>query len=113
MSSAPTNPTEGDTAINTTDAVIDALATYRLTKLVIDDYITQDLRDKAFAELAKLENNKLARKAEYLLTCPWCVSIWAAGFLVLLRLTAPNLAQYLNTLLAASAVTGVLYEKVT
>lgn len=91
-------------------AIVDSLATYRVTKLVIDDYITQDLRQKAFEELAKLPH-PLARKAEYLLTCPWCVGIWAAGFLVALRFLAPNLANYLNTLLAASAVTGILYER--
>lgn len=91
-------------------AIIDSLATYRVTKLVIDDYITLELREKAYSELAKLPS-PLARKAEYLLSCPWCVGIWAAGFLVALRLLAPNLADYLNTLLAASAVTGILYER--
>lgn len=95
---------------NARKIAVDALATYRLTKLVIDDYITNDLRQKAFQELAKLPS-PLARKAEYLLTCPWCVGIWAASFLIGLRLIAPSLAEYLNSLLAASAVTGILYER--
>lgn len=94
-----------------TDAVIDALATYRATKLVIDDEITADLRDKAYKEIKRLPK-KTADKLQYLLTCPWCVSIWAAAFLVALRLIAPNLATYLNTLLAASAVTGITYTKI-
>lgn len=87
-----------------------SLATYRLTKLVIDDEITADLRDKAFEELDKLDN-KFSAKLTYLLTCPWCVSIWAAGFLILLRKFAPNLAQALEILLASSAATGLLYER--
>lgn len=88
-----------------------SLATYRLTKLVIDDYITSDLRDKAFEEINKLPP-KVSQKLSYFLSCPWCVSVWAAGFLILLRRLAPNLAQVLEILLTASAVTGVIYEKV-
>jgi len=95
----------------TTDALIDALATYRATKLVIDDEITADLRDAAYREIARLPK-KYANKLAYLLTCPWCISIWAAGFLVGLRFVAPNLATYLNALLAASAATGLIYTKV-
>lgn len=94
----------------TTEALIDALATYRATKLVIDDEITADLRDRAFAELRRLPPG-VAAKLRYFLTCPWCVSVWAAGFLVGLRFLAPNLAQYLNALLAASAATGLLYTR--
>lgn len=94
----------------TGEALIDALATYRATKLIIDDEITADLRDKAFAELHRLPK-KTAQKLQYFLTCPWCVSIWAAAFLVGVRLLAPNLAKYLNTLLAASAATGLTYTK--
>lgn len=86
-----------------------SLATYRATRLVIEDNITEDLRNKAFAELDKLPN-KLARKLEYFLTCPWCVSIWAAGFLLTLRLFAPTLADLLALLLATSATTGLIYE---
>lgn len=89
----------------------DALATYRLTKLVIDDKITEDVRSKIFKEIHRLPKPMQA-KVSYFLTCPWCVSIWAAGFLGLLRLKAPNLADYLSTLLAASAVTGILAERV-
>lgn len=95
----------------TTDAIIDALATYRATKLVIDDEITADIRERAYQELERLPK-KYATKLRYLLGCPWCVSIWAAGFLVALRLVAPNLAKYLNTLLAASAATGLIYQKI-
>lgn len=92
------------------EAAITALATYRLTKLVIDDYITEDLRRLAYQELSKLKS-KHARKVEYLLSCPWCVSIWAAGFLILLNKIAPNLAKALKILLASSAVTGIVYSK--
>ena len=94
----------------TTEALIDALATYRATKIIIDDEITADLRAKAFEEIQRLPK-KTAQKLEYFLTCPWCVSIWAAAFLIGLRFIAPNLAKYLNGLLAASAATGLTYTK--
>lgn len=95
----------------TTDALIDALATYRATKLVIDDEITADLRERAYSEIARLPK-KQAEKLRYLLSCPWCVSVWAAAFIVGLRLFAPNLAKYLNTLLGLSAATGLIYTKI-
>jgi hypothetical protein len=94
-----------------TNALIDALATYRATKLVIDDEITADLRDKAYEQLYRLPD-RTRQKVRYLLSCPWCVSIWAAAFLVGLRILAPDLATYLNTLLAASAVTGIVYTRI-
>ena len=88
----------------------DAIATYRLTKLVIDDEITREAREWAYVNLQKLPA-PLANKVEYLLGCPWCVSIWAAGVLLAVRKINPDLADYLNTLLAASAVTGVIDER--
>ena len=95
-----------------TRLAIDALATYRVTKLVMDDEITAELRDKAYEEIDKIKNPLLRNKLSYLLSCPWCISIYGAAFLVGLRLVAPNLANYLNTILALSAATGVLYQKI-
>ena len=95
----------------TTEALVDALATYRATKLVIDDEITADLRERAYTEIGRLPK-KQAEKLRYLLSCPWCVSIWAGAFILGLRLVAPNLARYLSGLLAASAATGLIYTKI-
>jgi hypothetical protein len=88
-----------------TTAALDALATYRLTRLVIEDEVTAPLRDAAYARL------KPGGKLAYLLSCPWCVSIWAGGALSVLRAASPRAANVVSTALAASAVTGVLYEK--
>jgi hypothetical protein len=56
---------------------VDALATARLTRLVVDDEIFQPVRDRV---QGRWPESKLA----YLMTCPVCVSIWAgvavAGF---------------------------------
>lgn len=95
-----------------TEAVVLTLATYRATKLVIDDEITRELREEAYAQIDKIPNVTIRNKAAYLLGCPWCVSIYSAGFLLVLRHVAPKAYEFLIHLLAASAVTGILYEKV-
>lgn len=105
------NTSRPDQGTRMKETLINALATYRLTKLVIDDKITEDLRQLAYREFEKLPE-KLQSQATYLLSCPWCVSIWAAGFLLLLKYKAPNLHYYLSSLLAASAITGILSERV-
>lgn len=90
-----------------------ALATYRGTRLVMDDEITRDAREAALSALAavKRENPELADivdKVEYLIGCPWCVSVWVAGALLLLRKVAPNAADLVAGVLALSATTGLL-----
>lgn len=94
-----------------TGAVVGALATYRATKLVLDDQIFEEPRAAVLKKLYELDT-PASRKAAYFLTCPWCVSIWAAGGLVLLKKVSPAAYDALTTVLAASAVTGVLYERV-
>lgn len=84
----------------------DALAVYRLTKLVIDDEITSDVRDKLFERFPP-ESTKIG----FMLTCPWCVSIWAGLGVVAARRVAPELWDGLSTALAASSVTGLLEER--
>jgi hypothetical protein len=78
------------------------LATYRLTKLVIDDEITSEIREKLLAKLG--DHPKLS----YFLHCPWCVSIWAAGGLVTLDKLSPEIGDILKKVLAASAITGLV-----
>ena len=83
----------------------DIVAVYRLTKLVTDDKITEDLRDLIFEKFPK------GSKIPYLITCGWCVSIWAAIAIFTLREISPTTANYVSGILAASAVTGVAYSK--
>lgn len=85
--------------------VTDLLATYRLTKLVIDDKLTEDLRNLIYEKFPP--NSKLA----YLIGCPWCVSVWAGATIFTLRKISPDTADVVSGLLAASAVTGVVYTK--
>lgn len=63
-----------------TDLIVDALATHRITRLVLEDKVTEDLREKVFAKAHPSES-----KLSYFLTCPHCVSVWAGGAVTLLR----------------------------
>lgn len=83
----------------------DILATYRLTKLIMEDKITEDFRNLIYEKFPK--DSKLS----YLIGCPWCVSIWAGATIFTLRRISPETANIVSGLLAASAVTGVVYTK--
>jgi hypothetical protein len=87
--------------------IVDALAVFRLTKLVNDDEITADLRDKIL-ERFHPEDTKIG----YLITCPWCVSIWAGGAVALARELAPRSWNVAASALAFSALTGLAAEKI-
>jgi hypothetical protein len=98
--------------------LIDTLATIRLTRLVIDDTITEPLRDRAMDALIRTgeehpELQPITEKLEYLLSCPWCVSVYAAAALLVLRKLAPETAALVNGALAASLVTGMVYSRTT
>lgn len=86
--------------------VVDAAAVYRLTKLVIDDEILSDIREKVWEKFPP-ETTKIG----YLTTCPWCVSIWMGGLVFALRKVSPELATYISATLAASAATGIAYTR--
>lgn len=86
--------------------IIDFAAVYRLTKLVIDDEILSDIREKVWEKFPP-ETTKIG----YLTTCPWCVSIWMAAAVLALRKLSPETADYISGVLAASAATGIAYSK--
>lgn len=85
--------------------ISDILATYRLTKLIMEDRITEDFRNLIYSKFPK--DSMLS----YLIGCPWCISIWAGLTIFTLRRVSPETADIVSGLLAASAVTGVVYTK--
>lgn len=54
-----------------TELVIRTAAAWRLTRLVVDDEITRELRDAVAAKHGH------GSKLTYLVNCPYCVSVWA------------------------------------
>lgn len=84
----------------------DILATYRLTKLIIDDKLMEDVREAVFEKFPP-ESTKVG----YLFTCPWCVSMWVGLGVVAARKVAPEAWDGVATALAASSVSGLIEER--
>lgn len=95
-------------------AVLCGLASWRLTRLIVEDTIWEESRAKLMAALANVEHNdedarrKLAAgKLQELLGCPFCVGVWAStAVLGLWRQGGPS--RLLVELLAISGVQAAL-----
>lgn len=68
-----------------TELAAGALATYRLTRLITTDTITEDLREKVWDRYPP-ESTKLG----YLLTCDHCASVYAAAAVSTLAVAAAS-----------------------
>lgn len=97
----PAAPTRGSLAL-----AVDALAVYRLVKLVRDDRITERLRVAAIDRYGPPEQSK----ATYLMHCPWCLSIYLGAGLTLSRRRWPRGTAFVARSLALSAATGLLAQ---
>lgn len=86
-----------------TSTAISALATYRLSRLAVEDEIAAPLRDRIWKKFPPETT-----KTGYLLTCYWCTSIYAASALEISRMIAPRTTRSVETVLAASALAGLL-----
>jgi len=84
------------------DLVLDTLATYRLTRLLTEDELTEPIRTWVWKNHSP-EDTKLG----YFVTCPWCVSIWAGGAVVAARTLAPRPWALAARALSFSALTGL------
>jgi Protein of unknown function (DUF1360) len=84
---------------------VDALATYRLTRLVTTDSITESTR----RWIGGWDIPKVRRPRVYLfITCPWCVSVWLAAAVVALTKYQGAYWVYVALALAFSVVAGLL-----
>jgi len=92
------------------EGVVDLLATYRLTTLIKDDKITEDLRSAVFRRFGPPDDDK-AHKVSYLMSCPWCLSMYFGAIAVLFRSRNPRLWSPIAKVLALSALTGLLSER--
>lgn len=87
-----------------TELVVDAIATYRLTRLVQEDSLLDRPREWVLDRWGH-------RKAAELVTCPWCAGVWVAAGVVAARVLFPRAWPVCARVLAASAVTGLLSER--
>jgi hypothetical protein len=86
--------------------LIDALATYRLSRLLTRD---------SFPPIARARERVLDRWQHSpwseLAVCQWCLSVWIAVPVITARLLAPTWWSLVALLLAESAVAGILSAK--
>jgi hypothetical protein len=80
---------------------VGALAVHRLTRLATEDELTASLRRRISSAAPE---GRLA----YLVTCPWCVSVYVAAAWAALAVSAPAVAVPAGAALAWSSVTGLL-----
>jgi hypothetical protein len=81
------------------------LAVYRLTRMAQRDDVWP-LPEIRLAVMGRWGTSRWSA----LLDCPWCLSVWVAGGLWVLRLAAPRLHAAVTMILASSAVAGLLTE---
>lgn len=86
---------------------IDALAAFRVTRLVTADDITAPLRDAIEVRAARVASDRLAE----FIVCPWCVGMWVAAGVAIARARFPRTWGALARILGISAAVGLLAER--
>jgi hypothetical protein len=106
--------------------IVDALATARITRLIVGDMITAPARDAIIREVYAMRGDRDARdgtdldwtarahddgldapKLAQWISCPWCASFAAACVVVAARRYAPRAWAPLGTALAFSQMAGL------
>lgn len=81
--------------------LVDALAVYRLTRLLIRDTLPPIPRVRDYV-LARWPDRALTE----LVVCPWCISFWLAAAVLAATMLAPAIWMLFALTLAWSAVAG-------
>lgn len=88
------------------DAVVGALATHRLTRLAIQDVITAKPRNAILEKYPPTQDSW-----SYVLTCPWCASMWTGLLVTAVQGSGSRLLRGLVYALALSSATGIAEER--
>jgi Protein of unknown function (DUF1360) len=97
-----------------------ALASFRLTRLIVFDKITEFIRKPFFDEIE--ETNEKGEKEYFvvpkksglrgwigtLLSCHWCTGVWSAIFLVLVYRFGPSWFGMVIVILAVAGVAALI-----
>lgn len=82
--------------------VVLALASYRLTRLLVIDTIFEPMRDAIWSRFAP------SHPVGYLFTCMWCMSIWVSSLLVLCYTIFSTVTLVFAMIFALSAVASLI-----
>jgi len=100
--------------------VLLALASFRLTRLIVYDTITEFMRrpfhrivketlqDGTIEEYIEIKGKGIRKWIGELLSCHWCTGIWSALFLYVLHQYYFDLAEPLIIILAIAGVASIL-----
>lgn len=88
---------------DTMSMITRGLATYRLSRLIVEDEITSPIRERVWKH-----HPPHTSKFGYLFTCYWCSSVYAASALEISRIIAPKTTRKVETVLALSAIAGIV-----
>ncbi len=92
----------------TADLLVDALASYRVTRLLVSDGIVDRQRHAIVDRLRRRGHRKLVELSE----CPWCIGFWVACGVVAARRAVPRTWAPVAEAFAFSAVSGLLASEV-
>lgn len=116
------------------DLLVDVLAVHRITRLVTADLVTRPWRTRLIRSAYERSDNELrgyalnaneasldalphdddlAPKLATLVTCPWCVSIYAAAGVLLARRYAPGVWRIAAYGLALSTASTLIANRET
>jgi hypothetical protein len=94
--------------LDPTVVALDALASYRLTRLLVSDGIA----DRPRSALTERLNRRGNRKVVELIECPWCTGFWVALGTVAARRLVPTVWDPIARVLAYSAAAGLVATRV-
>lgn len=79
-----------------------ALASYRATRLITTDEITEPIRNWIWKKWPP------STMFGYLFTCNWCTGFWISTMLVVGALLVPTAAYVVSLVLSISAIVGLI-----
>lgn len=91
--------------------ILGSFSSFRVTKLLINDEILREPREKVHDFLLIRQKYPLADKTYYLITCPWCLGAYVSLAHALLYYKNPSLFEKITLPTTFSAVTGLLSSK--
>ena len=101
------------------DIALLGFATFRLSRLLVADRVTSVLRKPVVEEgvgeeqlegvvQKPKEEGGIIQAVGELITCPWCISVWAAAFNVYLLTLFPRVGRLFLLILSSSGISELL-----
>jgi len=100
--------------------MIIGLASFRLTRLIVYDKITEFLRSPFFDEVKEMDDEGMEeiflvpKKSGWkkwigeLLSCYWCMGIWSSMFLIFMYFYFPMFGELVILILSVSAIAAII-----